>query len=187
MKAYTIVLTFLLSSVFSQDISQLTSDQKKEYNRRKLTVEKVSETSGNMGWYWGIFAKKVDTWRAFKGLANQIESDEFFRVAGYDEEATKVRQIKESSQQKITGGWLLYGIGLFASILPKTETEDLGYGVTYEEVTYPYLLPGTLAWGVGLFLVYDGMLKKLKPVAPFQTASDIAEEYNLQLIKEITR
>ena len=191
MKAYIIVLTFLLSSVFSQDISGLTSDQKKEYNRKKLTVEKVSETSGNMGWYWGIFAKKVDTWRAFKGLANQIESDEFFSIAGYDEEATKVRQVKESAQQKIVGGWLLYGAGLIISVIPKSETivEEYTYidDYEYEEITYPYLLPGTLAWGVGLYLVYDGMLKKLKPVAPYQTASDIAEEYNLQLIKEITR
>ena len=191
MKAYIIVLTFLLSSVFSQDISGLTSDQKKEYNRKKLTVEKVSETSGNMGWYWGIFAKKVDTCRAFKGLANQIESDEFFSIAGYDEEATKVRQVKESAQQKIVGGWLLYGAGLIISVIPKSETivEEYTYidDYEYEEITYPYLLPGTLAWGVGLYLVYDGMLKKLKPVAPYQTASDIAEEYNLQLIKEITR
>ena len=89
----------------------------------------------------GNFCKKVDTWRAFKGLANQIESDEFFRVAGYDEEATKVRQVKESSQQKITGGWLLYAAGAIGSLIPKTETEDLGYGVTYEEITYPYVLP----------------------------------------------
>ena len=102
MKAYPIVLTFLLSLIFSQDISQLTSDQKKGYNKKKLTVEKVSETSGNMGWYWGIFAKKVDTWRAFKGLANQIESDEFFSIAGYDEEAIKVRQVRESAQQKLS-------------------------------------------------------------------------------------
>ena len=139
----------------------------------------------------GIFAKKVDTWRAFKGLANQIESDEFFSIAGYDEEATKVRQVKESAQQKIVGCWLLYGAGLIISVIPKSETIVEEYtcidDYEYEEITCPYFLPGTLAWGVGLYLVYDGMLKKLKPVAPYQTASDIAEEYNLQLIKEITR
>ncbi|MBT7900062.1 MAG: hypothetical protein HN601_03850, partial [Candidatus Marinimicrobia bacterium] len=39
-----------ITSVYSQSIENLTSDQKKEYNRRKLTVEKVSESSGNMGW-----------------------------------------------------------------------------------------------------------------------------------------
>ena len=69
-----ILFCFILISLgYSQSTENLTSDQKKEYNRKKLTVEKVSESSGNMGWYWGFFAKKVDTWRAFKGLANQIQ------------------------------------------------------------------------------------------------------------------
>ena len=182
-----ISILFMFSFTFSQDISQLTPDQKKEYNRKKLTVEKVTETSGNMGWYWGLFAKQVDTWRAFKGLANQIEPEEFFNIAGYDEEANKVKNVKESSQKKITNGWILYIGGGIAALVPKTETEDLGYGVTYDTVSYPYLLPGTIASLAGLYFVYDGMLNKLKPVAPFQTASDIADEFNIQLIKEITK
>jgi hypothetical protein len=186
---YTALILFC--SVSAQDISNFTSDQKKEYNRSKLTVEKVSETSGNMGWYWGMFAKKVDTWRAFKGLANQIEADEFFSIAGYDEEAAKVRQVKETSQQKITGGWLLYVGGLLATVTPKTETKVMEFDYIddyeYEEISYPYALPGTAVWCFGLYFVYDGMLQKLKPVAPYQTASDIAEEYNIQLIKKITQ
>ena len=176
-----------ITSVYSQSIENLTSDQKKEYNRRKLTVEKVSESSGNMGWYWGFFAKKVDTWRAFKGLANQIEAEEFFRITGYTEEANKVKKILEDANGKIGMGWALYLGGLVASIIPKTETEDLGYGYTYDKISYPYLLPGTIAWAGGLWLVYDGMLKKLKPVAPYQSAADIAEEYNKSIIAEITR
>ena len=187
----TIILVFglILSStfVFSQSIENLTTDQKKEYNRKKLTVEKVSESSGNMGWYWGFFAKKVDTWRAFKGLANQIEAEEFFRISGYTEEANTVKKNLEDANSKIGMGWVLYLGGLVVSIIPKTETEDLGYGYSYDTVTYPYLLPGTIAWAGGLWLVYEGMLKKLKPVAPYQSAADIAEEYNNGIIAEITR
>ena len=56
-----------------------------------------------------------------------------------------------------------------------------------ETISYPYILPGTIAWAGGLWLVYDGMLKKLKPVAPYQSAADIAEEYNKGIIAEITR
>jgi len=133
------------------------------------------------------FAKKVDTWRAFKGLANQIEAEEFFRITGYTEEANKVKKNLEDANGKIGMGWVLYIGGLVMSIIPKTETEDLGYGVTYDTVTYPYFLPGTIAWAGGLWLVYDGMLKKLKPVAPYQSAADIAEEYNKGIIAEITR
>jgi len=191
----TIILVFglILSStfVFSQSIENLTTDQKKEYNRRKLTVEKVSESSGNMGWYWGFFAKKVDTWRAFKGLANQIEAEEFFRITGYTEEANTVKKNLEDANSKIGMGWVLYFGGAIVSIIPKTETYTEHYDylgdIVYEEITYPYLLPGTIAWIGGLWLVYDGMLKKLKPVAPYQSAADIAEEYNNGIIAEITR
>ena len=188
-KTIMFVLGLLISitSVYSQSIENLTSDQKKEYNRKKLTVEKVSESSGNMGWYWGFFAKKVDTWRAFKGLANQIEPEEFFRITGYTEEANKVKKNLEAANSKIGRGWLLYFGGLIGSWIPKTETVDLGYGVTYEEASYPFLLPGTIAWIGGLWLVYDGMLIKLKPVAPYQSAADIAEEYNKVIIAEITK
>ena len=188
-KTIMLVLGLMISitSVYSQSIENLTSDQKKEYNRKKLTVEQVSETSGGMGWYWGFFSKRVDTWRAFKGLANQIKPEEFFRITGYTEEANIVKKNLEDANSKIVMGWVLYLGGLVVSVIPKTETEDLGYGYNYETYTYPYALPGTIAWIGGLWFVYDGMLKKLKPVAPYQSAADIAEEYNIGIIAEITK
>ena len=192
-KTIMLVLGLIISitSVYSQSIENLTSDQKKEYNRKKLTVEQVSETSGGMGWYWGFFSKRVDTWRAFKGLANQIEAEEFFRITGYTEEANIVKKNLEDANGKIGMGWVLYFGGLIGSLIPKTETytehyEYLG-DIEYETISYPYILPGTIAWAGGLWLVYDGMLKKLKPVAPYQSAADIAEEYNKGIIAEITR
>jgi len=188
-KTIILILSLIITipSVFSQSVENLTDDQKKEYNRRKLTVEQVSETSGGMGWYWGFFSKRVDTWRAFKGLGNQIEPEEFFRITGYIEEANKVKKNLENANSKITLGVVLYAGGLIGSLIPKTETQDLGYGVTYEEVSYPFLLPGTIAWLGGVYLWYQGMLMKLKPVAPYQTASDIADEYNKKLIAEISK
>ena len=192
-KTIMLVLGLMISitSVYSQSIENLTSDQKKEYNRRKLTVEQVSETSGGMGWYWGFFSKRVDTWRAFKGLANQIEPEEFFRITGYTEEANKVKKNLEDANSKMTLGVVLYVGGLVGSLIPKTETytehyEYLG-DIEYEEISYPYLLPGTIAWIGGIYLWYKGMLIKLKPVAPYQTAADIAEEYNKGIIAEITK
>jgi len=177
----------IMANLFGQSADSLSSEQKKEYNRKKLTVEKVTETSGGMGWYWGLFAKRVDTWRAFKGLDTQIDVDEFFRITGYDQEAEKVRVNKEAASTRITAGIVLYSAGLIASIIPKTETTDLGYGITYDEVSYPYLLPGTIAWIGGIYLWYDGTLKKLKPVAPYQSAADIAAEYNKHLIESIIK
>ncbi len=179
-----------ISTLSSQSLESLSDDQKKEYNRRKLTVEKVSESSGGMGWYWGFFSKRVDTWRAFKGLAKQIEAEEFFRITGYTEEADKVRKNLDDANGKITLGVVLYAGGLIGSLIPKTETRTEHYeylgDIDYEEITYPYLIPGTIAWLGGIYFWYDGMLKKLKPVAPYQTAADIADEYNKKILKEIT-
>ena len=189
MKRLILLVLILLGSVsicFAQDMDDLTDDQKKEYNRRKLTVERVTESSGGMGWYWSFFSKRVDTWRAFKGLANQIEAEEFFRITGYEEEADQVQTNLEAANSKITLGVVLYAGGLVASVMPKTETVNLDY-YSYEEITYPYLIPGTIAWAGGLYLWYDGMMKKLKPVAPYETAADIADTFNKNLLKEITK
>lgn len=183
-------LILTISTVSSQSVENLTADQKKEYNRRKLTVEKVSETSGGMGWYWGFFSKRINTWRAFRGLANQIEGEEFFRLTGYDDEADKVRKNLEDANSMIYGGAILYVGGLIFSLIPKTETiTEPGFfsDFTYEEVSYPYLVPGTIAWLVGIYLWYKGIFMKLKPVAPYQTASDIADEYNKMIIAELTK
>lgn len=73
-------------------------------------------------------------------------------------------------------------------LYPKTETttESSYFGdIEYEEITYPLLWPGFFASMGGLYLWYQGMLLKLKPVAPYQTAHDIAEEYNRKLIDNI--
>jgi|TARA_B100001971_G_C17975557_1_gene424602 hypothetical protein len=184
---YLSVCLITLTDIHSQSTENLTDDQKKEYNRRKLTVEKVSESSGNMGWYWGFFAKRVDTWRAFKGLANQIEAEEFFRIAGYTEEANKVKKTIEDANGKIGGGWLLYFVGLIGSVIPKTETVEYNFFPDETYVTFPYMIPGTIVWCGGLWLVYDGMLKKLQPVAPYESAADIAEVYNKNLLAEIIK
>lgn len=176
-----------ISIVTAQSVKDLTGDQRKEYNRTKLTVEKVTEESGGMGWYWTFFSKKVDTWRVFKGLDNQIKAEEFFRITGYIEEADRVKKRLEDANSKTTLGVVLYFGGLIATVIPKTETEDLGYGITYEEVSYPFIIPGVIASFGGIYLWYKGILMKLKPVAPYQTASDIAFEYNKKLLSNIKK
>ncbi|MCF7808642.1 MAG: hypothetical protein K9M49_06415 [Candidatus Marinimicrobia bacterium] len=117
-----LALLVIASTLYSQDQTTLTGDQNKEYNRKKLTVEKVTESSGGMGWYWSFFSKRVDTWRAFKGLDNQIEAEEFFRLTGYTKEANNVKANLESANGKITFGVVLYAGGLVASVIPKIET-----------------------------------------------------------------
>jgi len=187
MKKIVIINVVLVSIIFSQSINDFSPDQKKIYNREKLTVEKIIDGSSNVGWYWWIYAGRVDTWRAFEGLSNPIEPEQFFKITGYDKEASIVSTNKQKSQSKIINGYLLYLIGLYASLKPVTETDKVYDVYNIETVTYPFLIPGTIAQFAGLYFVYDGFLKKLKPVAPYQTAYEIAEDYNNQLIIEILK
>ena len=186
MKKLVIINIILTSIIFCQTLNDLSRDQKKKYNREKLTVEKIADSSSNMGWYWWIYAGRVDTWRAFQGLSNPIEPEKFFKITGYDKEASIVSKNKQKSQSEIINGYALYLLGLYASLKPVTETESV-YGVQISTVSYPFLIPGTIAQFGGLYFVYDGILKKFKPVAPFQTAYEIAEDYNNQLIIEILK
>lgn len=176
-----------ITLISAQNTDSLSSDQKKEYNRRKLTVEQVTETSGGMGWSWGFFAKRIATWRAFKGLGNQIEAEEFFRLTGYNEEADEVRTRLEAANSEIAIGAILYIGGFVAMYIPKTEEVDYGFGVTGDVVSYPYVVPGLIAALGGAYLWYDGKLKKYRPAAPYESAADMAKEYNTKLLEELFR
>ena len=194
MKQSIVKLTLFLSTIAllsGQSTDGLTDDQKKEYNRTKITVEKVTEQTGGMGWYWSFFSKRVDTWRAFKGLSDYIEAEEFFTITGYDEEANKVKNRLATANGNITLGVVAYLGGLVGIYYEKEEvtTECYGFGICadYYEYSYPYVVPGAIAAIGGLYFWYKGTLDKLKPVAPYETAAAIAEEFNKDLIERIEK
>ena len=175
----------LLAWGFSQDLESLTSEQKKEYNRSKLTVEEMSKNINDLGlWYMDIISSRVNGWYAFKGLSVQINTEEFFRLTGYDEEADMVNKRSTAAMRKIIAGGVLYVIGNVAQVIPVQETENIG-GYEFVSYSYPLLLPGIAIWATGLYLGYSGLIDKYKPITPYQTAIDIADEYNKNLIKDI--
>ena len=194
MKQITVKLTLFLSTIAllsGQSTEELTDDQKKEYNRTKITVEKVTEQTGGMGWYWSFFSKRVDTWRAFKGLSDYIEAEEFFTITGYDEEANKVKTRLATANGNITLGIVVYLGGLVGMYYEKeevtTDCYDLIGCYDYSEYSYPFVLPGAIAAIGGLYLWYKGTLEKLKPVAPYESAAAIADEFNKDLIERIQK
>lgn len=97
-----LLLIIMNINIYSQDIGSLTIEQKKEYNRRKLTVELLSKadaTGGAASFGGGIIAGfsgvGSTSWRAFEGLSSPLTAEEFFRVAGYNKEA---EDLKKKSQ-----------------------------------------------------------------------------------------
>ena len=84
---FTISFTVLTGFGFSQDvddtnllyaINELNDEKKLEFFRTKLTIEPAS----------GIFGKPTyRNWTAFQGLDKQLNTEEFFSIVGFTEEA----------------------------------------------------------------------------------------------------
>ena len=98
----TLLIIIMNINIYSQDIGSLTIEQKKEYNRRKLTVELLStaDAKGGATYFGGVniaafSAVSSSSWCAFEGLSIPLTAEEFFRVAGYNKEA---EDLKKKSQ-----------------------------------------------------------------------------------------
>ncbi len=176
-------LVIATSFLISQGVENLTDDQKIEYNKRKLTVEKALETSNGMLGFLGI---KINTWRAFRGLTHQIENEEFFRITGYDEEANEVKKtLKDANSKELLGKGLSF-ISAFGHFYQYSVDPNPKYGPN-GPLNYRYNptltdILGVMAGIGGMYLMVKGKLMKQKPVAPYQLVSDIADEYNKNLI-----
>ncbi len=188
MKIISLIIVGLqtISMILTQETINLTDEQLKDYNRNKLTVILVSDLSKTKGHQWNIFSNPVNSWQVIKGMDDPISAEEFFRLTGYSKEADSVKYKQEDANQKITAGVILSIAGLIISLTPKTEEKDYLI-IKMEETVYPYMVPGMLLSLFGVFLVDEGKLLKSAPVAPYQTAVKIAEEYNRKLLSEITR
>ena len=55
----------------------------------------------------------------------------------------------------------------------------------WEEITHPMLVPGAVMAILGSIIWYKGARERLQPRIPYQTAADIADEYNDRLMYEI--
>ena len=191
-------LLLSLSPVIAQTVSDLDEVQILEFNRRKLTVEKVAESTRRIGLYRRLLLKNIDAWCAFRGsvdAANKIDLEEFFRIAGYEEEAELVKVNLEVAYRKCGVGGVFSIAGITGMCYPKTETHIeyfkylSGWGHVqhreWEEVTHPMLVPGAVFTILGSVIWYQGARERLQPGIPYQTAADIADEYNNRLINEI--
>ncbi len=178
-----IVISFLLlaiSTSFAQEI-ELSPDAKMEFNRQKLSVEIFTDSgisSGTIipGILKGYFHINNNTkWQAWDRL-KKISNAEFLRITGYSEEGKKLQSIRELGKQRKIGGLFLtgFGVGLF---LIADNNEDVNF----------FKVPGIIsAWG-GLTLIRKGHMNLTMSYFPSSTAARIADEYNHQLMINISK
>lgn len=176
-----LLLIIMNITIYPQDIGSLTIEQKKEYNRRKLTVELLSNAGAlgvaaplGGGTIASISAVSSTSWRAFEGLGSPLTAEEFFRIAGYNKEAEDIKKKNDYLINKNRLNLVLFFGGLMSYAIPVEEK--------LEKVV---VVSGTIAWIVGLFSALVVGAEYNKQVAPFQAAAEVADEYNKKIINEL--
>ena len=167
MKNPLAILLLLFSFVSAQDIESLTAEQKKEYNRRKITVE-LESTQGGAIVGNAFFSNQRDIWKAYRGISEKLTKVEFYRIVGYKEEANRLEE-KRQRIKAVDIGAILIGLGGLV-LVPDDSSEDLGGILLVVSMTLMYAS-----------LIMEAQLE----VAPYETAVSIADDYNRELLNEI--
>lgn len=174
----------LLASVLAGQVDSLSFEQKREYNRQKLSIEIIGQSIGfNPGIKGGTTSStEWHRWKAYQGIDKQISEVEFFKLTGYIEESDKAKRRVEKIKTDLLGGAaLMIGGMLIGSIPGEEETDEYGY----TEITDPYIVPGVTAVIAGIFFWYRGMFRRMRIYTPASQAQEIADDYNQQLVNRI--
>jgi len=208
MRYIILLLLILIGSIYSQDLINLTADKKKEYKRKKLSIEKITSFGGggmttpigntNISSY---NVRSNTSYKAYWGF-QEISEEKFLRIAGYDAEAKKVRKIMSLRKRK-TNRSLIVGVLSFAITYPlivngmriEQEAQDKHEGINdalYESEMaksnkYLYSTMGLMTIGTGF--LFDWLLRlgstNIKYYS-YEIVKDIEEEYNSQLFRKIS-
>ena len=185
MKKYLIVGILCIGFCIGQTNADLNTEQKLQYNRKKLSINIVQKTSGRVvrNNYGSV---SWNEWTAYQGLGNKIKEYEFFAITGYKNEAKTIREEYIKSKAKVRNSIIMMGasVPLFiiggslignVHVTPKKE-HDLGVG----------MLIGSLILGpVGLVKYILAAPSLRNNSVPYSTVKPIMEEYNRNLIKDI--
>lgn len=144
-----IISTTLMTLLIGQTVDELNDEQKINFNRNKLSIEIVGQSTGSYGGYGsGLYGGSISTtswhqWTAYQGMDKKLTEEEYFRLTGYDEEANKAKERYEKINNNLMLGAALSIGGYLAALIPKTTTETEHYeylgDIEYEETTYPLL------------------------------------------------
>lgn len=197
-----ILITGMVGIISGQTIDDLSDEQKREFNRAKISIEVIGQSTGNIGGYGsGLFGATFQStswfqWAAYQGMGKQLTEADFFTLTGYDDEAQKAAERAERINNSLVYGSIAGLGGLIAMSISKTTTkvEHYSYGnapyeysgsYEYEDTTYPFIVPGAIIGFVGLVMVYAAAMGTRINWAPVSTVQQITDDYNQQVIREL--
>ena len=174
-RTFTCITMFLFSTgaLLNAQEANLTPEQQREYNSKKTTVEAFGQGFGGISSIGTINVSTWTSWKAYQGF-NQISEAYFFNLAGYPNEAQNAQTFHTIGFVLRISGFSLMGIGAIVS---------LGIGLPEDEEEF--IFGGLGAVVVGAIPTVLGMLRLNQNRYPYATASDVAEEYNAFLVRDI--
>ncbi len=171
------VIIALLASVLAGQVDSLSFEQKREYNRQKLSIEIIGQSIGfNPGIKGGtIGSTEWHRWTAYQGIGKQLTESEFFALTGYHDEAQKAEDRTKKIKGTVRYGGILAigGLALAIAVDPQAKTLPI------EAV--PFLIASIVGGG----MVLAASRASMRNYTPVSLAQQIADDYNQQLINRI--
>jgi hypothetical protein len=149
----------------------LTPEQKREYDRLRLSVEVEGRGIGSYGG-GSISYASWRRWQAYEGFTPILEED-FFAKAGYESEAQKAMKRRKTGNVLFLGGTgtVVLGLSMMSFAGDDAAVSNIGALISL----------------IGLVPMYMSLDYKLKNWAPYSTVEGIANTYNRQLLERIRR
>jgi hypothetical protein len=174
--ALTHLILLAMASVLHAQVPDLTAEERRVFERSKLSVE-VSGAAA-LAYQPELGVGSVSTWRKWQGIHgfNRITEEQFFRIAGFEHEATRAAEYRRDSHLMVAGGLaaLIVGGALIIS------------GIEQDTAAGPYFL-GTILFAGGTGIGIYGGFRLERNWAPYASVRDGADQYNATLIQEIVR
>jgi len=174
-----VMLIILVFGIVNSSFAQvgLSEEQKKKYEKNKLSVE---VTGMAMGSYSAgmVSATSWRKWHAYKGFT-PISEEEFFRKTGYEEEARQAASFRKKGNMLFWGGLTACTLGVILALI-SGEDED-GY------TEYPLLGYGAIIGVAGLVPMVMSIGYRTTNWAPYSSVEGIADDYNKQLLVQIKK
>ena len=172
-----IILNVFIGLILSQtielsDISKLSEDAKREYFRSHLVVKQ------------GGFGKMTyNNWTVYQGLDNQLGTEEFFTLVGYEPENSDFSNRTKWPWKFFRYFGILSGYSMMSYVEPGDSYYSYSQGYVEEDDEYPTLVPGILFFAGGLYSHW--YLVNNPQIMQYESAKQIADDYNKKLIKKL--
>ena len=169
------LLVFAIPSSLLAQEAGLSDEQQREFTRQRLVVETQQRTVVMVPTDLPVAgAQTSKTWTPYRGF-NRIAEADFYRIAGYHEEAQRIESYRTTARTLALGGGIacVVGIGIMLAAT----------GPSYMEIG---ILGGLVAGGGGIASIM-GLSRLNRSVTTVGQAIQVADEFNRQLLRELTQ